>query len=60
MKISKYQWNESKCEEYKAKLASGYAYRKFNRVFETLSNDDSIENTDTCLENFVSVHDSVC
>ena len=35
-------------------------FRKFSQIFETLSNGDCTESIDTCVENFVSVIDSVC
>ena len=57
---NRYQWNKTKCDEFKTNLSSEEIGRKFSQICETLSNDDCTESIDTCVENFVSVIDSVC
>ena len=47
---SKYQWDKTKCDEFKNNLASADIDSKFNQIFDTLSNDDCTDNIDKCVE----------
>ena len=57
---SKYQWDKTKCDDFKTNVASADIDSKFSQIFDTLSNDDCTDNIDKCVENFVAVIDNVC
>ena len=40
---SKYQWDKTKCDDFKTNLASTDIDSKFSQIFDTLSNDDCTE-----------------